>query len=198
MDSNLQNALQERGVMEIMEAIKQRRSIRKYRSTEVSEALLRELFEAARWAPSWANTQCWEFIVVRDKTIKERLSEILSERNPARPAITEAPVVVVACGELKKAGFRKGEPRTDKGDWFMFDVALALQNLTLAAHSLGLGTVHVGAFDAKEAGQILDVPDGVAVVELMPVGYPAEHPEPPPRKELATFVYKDRYNVTTD
>ncbi|MDI6839864.1 MAG: nitroreductase family protein [bacterium] len=178
---------------DVMQAIKKRRSIRKYKPDDIADNLLNELLEAARWAPSWANTQCWEFIVVRDKSVKERLVTTLSERNPARPGIVEAPVVLVACAELKKAGFYKGEPRTDKGDWFMFDVALALQNLTLAAYSYGLGTVHVGAFDAKEAAKILGVPDGIAVVELMPVGYPAEYPEPPLRKELSTFVYKDRY-----
>ncbi len=179
--------------MDVMEAIKHRRSIRRYKSIDVPDHLLKELLEAARWAPSWANTQCWRFVVVRDEDVKKKLSQTLSERNPARPAMVEAPVVLVACAELRRAGYYKGEPRTDKGDWFMFDVALALQNLTLAAHSLGLGTVHVGAFDAKRAGQIVGVPDGIAVVELMPVGYPAEGPKPPPRKELVTFVYHDRY-----
>lgn len=179
--------------MDVMTAIKNRRSIRKYKSDPVPDDLIKELLESARWAPSWANTQCREFIIVKDKTIKEQLVETLSEWNPARQGMREAPVLIVACAKLKRAGFRKGELITDKGDWFMFDTALALQNLTLTAYSLGLGTVHIGAFDAKEAGKILDVPEHITVVELIPVGYPAEEPEAPPRKELSTFVYKDRY-----
>ena len=75
----------------------------------------------------------------------------------------------------------------------MFDVALALHNLSLAAHSLGLGTVHVGAFDSKKAAELLGVPEGVSVVELMPLGYPLEIPGAPPRKELKDFVYSEKY-----
>jgi nitroreductase len=75
----------------------------------------------------------------------------------------------------------------------MFDVALALQNLTLAAHSLGLGTLHVGAFDAKKAAEILEVPAGVSVIELIPLGYPMEVPKATSRKELKEFIHFEKY-----
>ena len=77
----------------------------------------------------------------------------------------------------------------------MFDVALAMQNLTLAAHSLGLGTVHVGAFDAKKVAKILGVPKGFVVVSMTPLGYPDEEPGPRPRKELSEIVFYDKYGV---
>lgn len=178
--------------MELERAIGDRRSIRKYKSDPVSDEDLYTVLEAARWAPSWANTQCWEFIVVKNPQTKVKLMETLTERNPARGAMTEAPVVIAACAQLKKSGYKRGEQVTDKGDWFMFDVALAVQNLTLAACSLGLGTVHVGAFDAKKAEEILNVPEGTVVVELLPLGYPVEIPQPPPRKELSEFVYYEK------
>ena len=79
----------------------------------------------------------------------------------------------------------------------MFDVALAMQNLVLAAHSIGLGTVHVGAFDAQEAAKLLGVPSGIVVVEMTPVGIPQKEGSPPPRKELSQLVYYDRYGTTT-
>ncbi|MEM2266254.1 MAG: nitroreductase family protein, partial [Candidatus Hadarchaeales archaeon] len=113
--------------------------------------------------------------------------------NPAREAVRTAPVVLVACGRTGVSGFYKGKPVTDKGDFYLFDVALALQNLCLAAHALGLGTVHVGYFDSVAVERLLGVPEGVRVVELVPIGYPAEEPKAPRRKELSEFVYWEKY-----
>jgi nitroreductase len=84
---------------------------------------------------------------------------------------------------------------TDKGDWYMYDVALAMQNLTLAAHALGLGTVHIGAFDAIKVAEILGVPQGFAVVAMTPLGYPDESPEARTRKELAEIVFYDKFGA---
>ena len=152
-----------------------------------------EVLEAARWAPSWANTQCWEFIVVRESETKKKLSEALRQGNPATDAVLNAPIVLIACGKKGLSGFYKGS-LTDKGEfWFMFDVALAVQNLTLTAHSLGLGTVNVGAFDAEKVEEILGIPENVRVVEIIPLGYPAHQPKETPRKEVKDFVFYERY-----
>jgi nitroreductase len=183
--------------VELKEAIAGRRSIRKYKSTTVSPKAVEAVLEAARQAPSWANTQCWSFVVVRDSQTKNKLAETLAQWNPATNAVKAAPVVIVACAELGKAGYYRGEPQTDKGDyWFMFDAALALNNLTLAAYELGLGTVHVGLFDAQKAAQIMGVPKGVVVVELIPLGYPDEQPPARPRKELTEMVFYEKYGQT--
>ena len=186
--------------MEVLEAIRNRRSIRQYKTTSVDNKVIELVLGAARWAPSWTNTQCWRFVVVRDSKIKSELANVLSTNNPATDAIRDAPVVIVACAELGKAGYyrgepgKPGEPATDKGDyWYMFDVALAMQNLVLAAHSLGLGTVYVGAFDAKKAATILEVPQGFCVVGMTPLGYPAQEPGPRPRKELSEIVFYDKF-----
>ncbi|MBI4723366.1 MAG: nitroreductase family protein [Candidatus Stahlbacteria bacterium] len=178
---------------QIRDAILHRRSVRRYKPDELPDNLLEQVLEAARWAPSWANTQCWEFIIVKDKGLKEKLRDTLTPNNPARDAVVQAPIVIVACGKSGIAGYKKGEPVTDKQEWFMFDVALALNNITLVAHSLGLGTVHIGAFDAKKVAKIVNVADGVLVVELMPIGYPDEQPAPRPRKEISSFVYLDKH-----
>ena len=181
--------------MELMEAIKGRRAIRRYKTDPVSAKDVEFVLEAARWAPSWANTQCWRFIVVRDPQLKERLSNVLKlKENRGARALMDAPVVIVACAELGKSGYRRGKLETDKGDWFMFDTALAMQNLTLAAHSIGLGTVHLGLFDAQEVAKILDVPDGAVVVEMTPLGYPDAQPISPGRKELSDIVSKNKFD----
>ena len=169
--------------MEVLEAIKTRRSIRKYKADPIDDKTIEIVLDAARWAPSWHNAQCWRFIVVRDSDIRSKLADTLvavssDAPNRAADAIRQAPVAIVACAELGKSGYSVQEPKkpvTDKGDlWYMFDVALAMQNLVLTAHSLGLATVHVGAFDAKRAEAILGVPEGFCVVSMTPLGYPAE------------------------
>ena len=179
--------------MEVMKAIKSRRAVRKYQPTPVDDRTLELILEAARWAPSWANTQCWRFIVVRDASTKNELAATLPETNPSYNAVKEAPVVIVACAELGKAGYKRGEVTTDKGDWFMFDVALSMQNLVLSAQSLGLGTVYIGLFDAKKAAEILEVPLGFCVVTMTPLGYPTQQPKPTPRRELSQIVSYEKF-----
>jgi len=180
--------------MDVLEAIKNRRSIRQYKDMPVSDDVLNKVLEAARWAPSWANTQCSRYVVVKDPAAKAKLVETVSRGNPATEAIRTAPIVIVICAELKKSGYYKGEAATDKGDWFMFDTGIAMQNLALAAHSLGLGTVHVGYIpDSKKVSEILDLPEGIIAVEMTPLGYPAVDPKAPPRKELSEIVSYERY-----
>ncbi len=180
--------------METQQCIAQRRSVRRFTDQDISNEQLRELMQAARLAPSWANTQCWEFIIVRDQTIKEKLAETMPETNPARKATINAPVVLVACGKLGKSGFYKESAATSKGDnWYLYDVGLATQNISLAAHDMGLGSVILGLFDADAAGKVLNLPDSIKVVTLMPLGVPAKESKAPPRKPLCEFVFKDTY-----
>ena len=188
--------------MDIIEAIKTRRSIRKYKPDPVDPKDLEKILEAALWAPSWANTQCWRYIVVQDPDIKEKVGGTLQKvqfgddwlENMAAKAIIQAPVLIVACAQECLAGYRPdGNPATEREDWLLFDVALSVQNLCLAARSLDLGTVIVGAFDSKKAGKILGVPDGYTVVTMTPLGYPDHTGQPPPRKGISEIVYKDQY-----
>lgn len=176
-----------------MEIIKGRRSIRKYEDRSIPEDVLDTVLEAVRWTPSWANTQCWEVIVVKDSAMKQRLQETLPAGNPARKAIVDAPVIVALCGKLKSSGYYKGQASTKFGDWFMFDLGIATQNLCLAAHHLNLGTVIVGLMDHDRANAILGVPEGYEVVALIPLGYPAEEGKPGNRKELSSFVHTNTF-----
>ncbi len=179
--------------MEVLEAIRTRRSTRKLKPDALTDTQIRTILEAIRWTPSWANTQCWEVVVVKDPALKERLMETLSETNPARKAMITAPVVMVMCGKRGLAGFKKGEVTTDKGDWFMFDVGAATLNACLAAHAQGLGSVIVGLFDAKKVEEILGIPEGVSVVSMVPIGIPEKIPEGPRRKDLSDFVHENYY-----
>ena len=182
--------------MDMMEAIKGRRSIRKYKPDPVSEDTLQKIMEAVRWAPSWANTQCWEVIIVKDPNVKSTLANTLTKTNPSLSSMTEAPIVLVLCGRKGVSGFKKGEVATVKGDWLMFDTGIAMQTLCLTAHSLGLGTVVVGLFDHKKAEEILGVPKESEVVAMTPLGYPTTEGSAPKRKEPSEFVFYEKYHGT--
>jgi len=179
--------------MDVMEAIRGRRSVRSYRRDPVPEENLQAVLEAVRWSPSWANTQCWEVIVVRDLNLRTELTQALPKGNPGLSAMTEAPLLLVLCGKKGVSGYYKGQSATVKGDWLMFDVGIAMQSLSLAAHALGLGTVVIGLFDHNKVEAILGVPQGVEVVAMTPLGFPATTGSPPKRKEISAFVYHDRY-----
>jgi len=179
--------------MDLMEAIKGRRSIRMYRSNPVPEETLHMVMEAVRWTPSWANSQCWRVIVVKDPKVKSDVAATLPKGNPALSSIMEAPLLLILCGMKKVSGYYHGLPRTEKGDWLMFDIGLAMQNLCLAAHALGLGTVIVGMFDHKGVTKILGLPQDVEVVAMTPLGYPVAVGSIPKRKEISEFVFYEKY-----
>ena len=185
--------------MDVFEAITTRRSIRKYKPDPVSDEALNAVLEAALLAPSWKNCQCWHFVVVKDADIKESVADCLaagkSFENPGKKAVKQAPILIVACAETGKSGMNAGEYATDKGDWFMYDTALAMANLSLAARALGLGTVHLGLFDAAKAGEMLGVPEPFKVVSMTPLGYPDEAPGDVPRKALNEIVSYNAFRL---
>lgn len=193
--------------MDLFEAIKSRRSIRRYKPDPVDDEKIEAILDAGRWAPSWGNSQCWRFVVVRDAAVKAKIADTLKKiklpdkevPNPASGAMNNVPVIIVVCARIGSAGAGHGTPGgkpeyvTDKGDWFMFDVALAVQNMVLAAHAQGLGTVIIGAFDAPQVEKILNVPGGYRAVTLFPLGVPEHEGKAPPRKELSEIVSKDSF-----
>jgi len=178
---------------DLMKIIQSRRSIRRYKEKNIPDSILDSLLEAARWAPSWANTQCWQFVVVKDRTIKEKIQEAVSPRNPSSKAIVNAPVLLVVCGQLQKSGYYNDQYPTKFGDWFMYDLGLATQNLCLAARDSGLGTVIVGLFDHDRVGAIINLPPEHEALVLIPLGYPDHDPSPPKRRELREFVHYDTF-----
>lgn len=177
--------------MEVFEAIKTRRSIRVYEDKPVEEDKLRKVLEAARLAPSAGNRQPWRFIVVTDPKIKEELRLAKEKLRPHPPKelfrdpIRSAPIVIVGCA-LPSESF----PGTD---FWKIDVAIALQNLVLAAWEQGLGTCWIGVFHEEgEIKKILGIPEEARVVAMVTLGYPAEKKEPvTDRKPLDAIV---RYN----
>jgi nitroreductase len=183
-------------MMDFLDIVRSRRSIRKYQNREVPAEFLDEILEAVRWTPSGGNIQPWEVIVVRDPETKKALQETMQGYNPARNSATGAPLLLVFCGKVKIPDTYKKDKdiRTKFGDWwFMFHLGSAAQSLALAAHALGLGTVMIGYFDHDKAKEILEVPEGYEVVLITPLGYPATTPKPPQRRETGEFTHSERF-----
>ena len=160
--------------MDVLEAIKGRRSIRRFQDREIEKEKIDLLIEALIWAPSAGNLQARRFFFVTNPEIKRALSEAaLGQR-----FVAKAPLTVVACTDA-----RIGNVYGHRGLnlYAIQDVACSLMNMMLLAHSLGLGTVWVGAFDEARVSEILSLPEALRPVALVPVGYPEKVPPPPPR-----------------
>lgn len=152
--------------VDIFKVIKERRSIRAYKSELVSDEKLKRVLEAARLAPSACNKQPWKFFVVRDEGLKQKL--VAAARG--QTFIGEAPVVIVACGLMSES---YGEMGGYMKSW-VIDVAIAMEHLILVAASLGLGTCWIGAFDEGRVKEILGLGKDMRVLALTPLGRPAE------------------------
>lgn len=180
--------------MELQEAITKRRSVRKFSPNVVTDDELRQIFEAVRWSPSWANTQAWEFVVVRNKELIQRVTATYAEKNPARMCSLSASALIVVCAKTGLSGCFGGKNATKHANWFMFDLGIATQTLCLKAHALGLGTVVVGFMDHDTCRQLIGLPDDYEVAAVIPIGRPAsELKEGPSRKTISAMVHLDAF-----
>jgi nitroreductase len=177
----------------MLEVMKDRRSIRKYKKEPLSDDTLTRVLEAVQCTQSWKNTQCWELVVIDDPDIRKAVQEAVPSLNPAHNAIVDASVLIVLCGKVNYSGCTNGKPDTKLGDWYMYDLGLATQNLCNCAHELGLGTVVVGWFEHDKVKKVIELPEGYEVVTLIPLGYPDHKGSSPKRKELSEFVSKNRF-----
>lgn len=173
--------------------IRSRRSIRRFQDKAVEPEKMTQIFEAARWAPSWGNLQCCELVVVENVEDKKKLASLLSPKNPATKCMEKAPVVIAVCGTPGKSGSYNNKQMTRYHHWFLYDLGLVSQNICLKASEIGLGTVIVGLFDHVQAEKLLGVPDGCELVALIPLGYPDHAPSAPKRKAIADFVHYGQF-----
>lgn len=202
--------------MELMDAIKKRRAIRKFKPDAVSKDKFDRILEAARLAPSGVNSQPWKFRVVTDPSEKKRVYEASKNQHH----IDQAPAVIVICADTLsyhrglKARFKDlldngvisqddlnnmglGSLITDDEKKELerfavsasFNTAIATEHMALMATELGLGTCWIHLFDKQKVAEIFGLPPWLIPVTLMPVGYPDEDPEPRPRKSVEEITF---------
>jgi nitroreductase len=165
--------------MDIFELIKTRRSIRSFDSSKpVNDETIKKILEAGIWAPSAGNTQCWRFFVIRNEKIKGRLAVEAGHQ----PFIAEAPVVIVVTADLDY--IEKSYGGRGRYTYALQDTAAAIQNILLAVTALGLGCCWVGAFLEEKAAKILELPQNLRPLAMLPIGHPAEKPAAPPRRKV--------------
>ncbi|MBU0975769.1 MAG: nitroreductase family protein [Patescibacteria group bacterium] len=164
--------------MGILDIIKKRRSIRKYLSKEIPLELILKLKEALIWAPSAGNLQSRKFYFVTNGEIRFDLAKAAFDQQ----FLVEAPLVVVACADLEASSVKY----SGKGKelYAIVDTSLSVQNMMLVAYEAGLGTCWVGGFEEYKVKEILDLPDKLRPIALVPVGYPAEKIDPPTRVKI--------------
>ena len=180
--------------MEVMDAIRGRRSVRAYESLDVAPEHLALVLDAVKWAPSWANTQCWEIVVVRDPAVKQRLQATLPPKgNPALAAVVQAPVVLALCGRLKRSGFYKGEAVTKFGDWFMFDLLHRLPEPLPGGARAGPGHRRRRVVRPCPGGRGAERTAGLRAGGADPARPPRQVPGAPARREPAEFAHPDRF-----
>lgn len=168
--------------MDLYEAIQQRRSVRAYQDKPVEDDKLRRILDAARLAPSASNRQAWRFVVVREAALRKGLAEAADQA-----FIAQAPLVIAA---VSLEPDRRMHCNVPAGP---VDCAIALEHIALAAAAEGLGTCWIGHFDQIRCREILNVPAGAQIIELMPLGYPADSARPKTRKSLDDVVRYDRF-----
>jgi nitroreductase len=204
--------------MDVSEVIRTRRSIRKFKPDPISDEKINLLLESARLAPSGTNTQPWRFIVVRDDDTKTKLQRAAHNQRHVK----RAPVIIVCCADMKafkefpvrvdeliESGalpertrevfvpyLKKGMDTVTK-DVLMIaaaaNVSIAVEHIVLQAVEIGLGTCWVRWYEDEKVKEILDIPDHIEVMALLPVGIPDEEPSPRPRLCLDNIVYSEKY-----
>ena len=168
--------------MTVFEVIKKRYSCRTYQDKPIEQDKLDQIFEAARQAPSAKNLQDWRFVVVTDKKVKQQVAGCANHQD----AFGQAGAIIAACsvcGETMKCGQRIAP----------IDVSIALEHIALMATELGLATCWIGSFDAEKVRQVLEIPEDVAIIELMALGYPANGSRQTTREPMKSIVCRDKW-----
>ena len=175
--------------MEFSELIEKRYSVRAYKPDPVEDEKLEQVLEAARLAPTAANLQPFQLIVIHTAGREAELKRIYG-----RNWFVEAPLVICACG-IPSQGWAR---QSDGKSYTDVDVSIVMDHLVLAAADVVLGTCWIGAFDPNAAREVLGLPDGVEPIAFTPLGYPADRPRPKKRKPLSDLVRYERWELSAE
>jgi nitroreductase len=174
----------------VFSAIKDRRSTRLYNKRDVSDNIILKLMEAARHAPSVGNYQPWEFIIVKDKDIRKQITDGCYGQD----WMLEAPIFIVACTNSKIAAAIYGERGLRL--YGIQSAAAAIENILLAAESMGLATCWVGAFSEIIVSRVLECPEHIRPCAIITLGYGDFKPAEMPRQNIEEFVHSGKYGNT--
>ena len=175
--------------MDVLECIRRRRSIRRFKPEKVGRSEIEQLIDCARWAPSWNNCKAVRYTAVENEAELKRIAETLVAPENVR-IVGNAPLLLVLSIVKKRSGYeRNGTTSTANGSsWEMFDTGVACQNICLAAHAMGLGTCILASFDEDGVSRQVELPEDEEIIALVACGYPDGSPVPPRRKEVCEIL----------
>ncbi len=174
--------------MQLSDAIKSRRSIRSFKPDPIPKKDLNEILDAGRWAPSSGNTQPLELVVIK----KENKKKELAEAARGQSFIAEAPVAVVVCANIPRTAETYG--KRGRRMYILQDTAAAVQNILLKAYSMDYGTCWIGSFFDEEVSKVIEAPDWIRPMAIIPIGKPNENPEAPPRRNLKDIIHEETFS----
>lgn len=179
----------------MIKSIEMRRSIRKYKDEAVADADILQLIESARLAPSGSNTQPWHFIVVKDKSVKQRVAEVSHNQK----WMVAAPVFIVCIADIRSRIKEESKLILDENSseeevkQIIRDTSIATEHILLTAASLGLGSCWVAWFTQNEIRPVLNIPSDKYVVGIITLGYANEQPAPRPRKKMDEILHYEQW-----
>lgn len=177
--------------MELIEGIKTRRSVRQFTDDKVSRDTIETIIDAARFAPTWKNSQTPRYVVVDSREVMQKIAdEGVMGREHNADIIKGAAALVILTSIKGISGYEPdGSFTTSKGnEWQMFDAGIAAQTFCLSAHNYGVGSVIMGIFDEREVARIIGLDKSRVVSALIAIGYPVQEPNPPKRKDVREYV----------
>jgi len=196
----------------LLDVIRTRRSVRVYKTGKVTDEQLEAIFEAARWAPSGANTQPWEFVYTRDRKKMKRIREIYDNEWRARKRedpvnykglkkdyVGDVSVLVLVCGDARtQRVYLTTRQPGDREKLFQASIANSVQQMMLAAASMKLGTVWVSVREEVEAElrELFGVPSELRLLWIVPIGHARSWPKAKPRRSTSAFIHREVYDKT--
>lgn len=172
-------------MLDTLEAIRTRRSIRRFKPETVSNDSIEKILEAGRLAPSGSNLQPWRFVVVKSQRVLDMIRKV-------SPGYLGSPPLAVVIFSDRVTSYAKGG-RLGRDYLTVADCSMAAQNMLLAAHALGLGACAVKSFSAAAVREILEVPEGIEPELILMIGYPDETPPVPPKHPIDKIAFLDKY-----
>jgi nitroreductase len=172
--------------MELVEAIKARRSIRRFQNTKIEEHIIKEIIELGNLAPSAGNLQPRDFVIVREQETKKKLAHAALDQR----FVADAPVVVIVCVNMKRTAHYG---KRGKELYSIQDTAASIENMLLAIVDLGLSSCWVGAFNENAVSKVLGLPKDVRPVALLPIGYSDVVKGPASRLKIEDMIHFEKW-----
>ena len=180
--------------MNTIEAIKNRRSVRRFKDEAPDRKVMEKIIDATRFAPSWSNFQVARWTLIDDKEVVQKLKDLVKGFTYNIKTLEKAPAVAIVSyvqgksGKLDQYGIAPDAEDGNVSKWEIFDAGIATQTFCLAAYEKGVSTCIFGVLEEEAVGKLINIPEGEKVASIIVYGYAEKYPDAPPRKEVSEIM----------